>query len=157
MATIERGFLTIKLLDYSNEGNSHTVFFDPLLADDLSANAALITAYRTAVDNLTLGSRVSVKAGSEVFEDPQLPAVNPFAQIEMVWEVSIRDNVTGSVNTMTIGTADLTGSVLVAGTDDADLTDAKWIAYANAFNAFGRSPKGNPATFIGAKFAGRRR
>lgn len=149
-----RSILTLN--DHSNEKTTATFTGATLSSANFDAQQTANTALRAAVQALTLGNTYRHALGNET-QVTTLPATDPFAQREMKWLISYADTVTGKEYQLELGTADLADGHLIAGSDEADLSHADWVAFETAFEAFQVAPDtGNAVAFTGARFVGRK-
>lgn len=134
------------LQDYGREKTTTTLTSTVLTAANFDAQVTAWAALRAAMQALTLGT-VFQHSLAQVVAVSDIPASDPFAQREMKWLINYHDTVTGKKFQSELGTADLGNDHLLAGTDDADLTDSDWTDYITAFQAFTKSPD-NPANGV---------
>ena len=143
-----------KILDYSRETSSFTVPIDPAAVPAASA----LTALYNAQANMTIGTQddgiLNVKnvnnSGSVA-----TPA-NEYAQREMKYIVSFASNNTGEQYTRELPCPDLT--LMAAGTDLLDLTNATVAAFVTAFEAVASIEEGltpSAVTVTSIKLVGR--
>ena len=143
-----------KILDYSRETSSFTVPIDPAAVPAASA----LTALYHAQANMTIGTQddgiLNVKnvnnSGSVA-----TPA-NEYAQREMKYIVSFASNNTGEQYTRELPCPDLT--LMAAGTDLLDLTNATVAAFVTAFEAVASIEEGltpSAVTVTSIKLVGR--
>lgn len=143
-----------KILDYSRETSSFTVPIDPAAVPAASA----LTALYNAQANMTIGTQddgiLNVKnvnnSGSVA-----TPA-NEYAQREMKYIVSFASNNTGEQYSRELPCPDLT--LMAAGTDLLDLTNATVAAFVTAFEAVASIEEGltpSAVTVTSIKLVGR--
>lgn len=144
------------LRDYSGEVTTLSVNDVTLTAANFDAQIAAWTALRDAIEDLTIG-QIAHYSIAQYVPVSALNATNPFAQRESKWLVNYVGDVSGKKYSMEIGTADLGGTHLIEGTDNADLSDADWQAFITAFEAFVKAPDdiSEAVTVTGARFVGR--
>lgn len=148
---------TMALRDYSNEITTTTVNGVALTSANFDAQVTAWTALRAAIQGLTLGVASQQSLSNFVPLSGATPS-DPFAQREVKWLVNYHDTTTNKKYQTEIGTADLGDDHLVPGTDMADLSNADWVAFITAFEAFVRSPDNiaNAVEVDSAYFVGRR-
>jgi len=146
---------TLTLLDASNESTPVSVTSEVLTAANFDAQVTEFTAFRSAVEALTLGTAQRWVLAQSTDGSNTLPA-NPYAQRELKWLVSYQGATSGKNFQIEIGTPDLTDN-LVAGTDIADPASADWAAFITAFQAFAKSPDDptEAVVFVSARLVGR--
>lgn len=144
------------LIDESLEKTTVAVNSAALSAGNFAAQETAWTALRTAMQALTLGGTVQHSLGQFTPLSYVVPT-DPFAQREMKWLISYTGDTSGKTFQIELGTADIGNGHKVAGSDRADLTDADWVAFITAFEAFVRSPDdiAEAVTVTGARFVGR--
>jgi len=146
---------TLTLLDASNEGTPVSVTSQVLTAANFDAQVSAFTAFRSAVEALTLGTAQRWVLAQSTDGSNTLPT-NPYAQRELKWLVRYRGATSGKMYSLEIPAPDVTGN-LVANSDLADPTSADWVAFISAFEAFARTPD-NPSAlveFVDARLVGR--
>ena len=113
-------------------------------------------ALQTALDSLTLGVISRRRFTAQVNDISGALPASPWAQRELKWLVEMVDTV-GERATMEIPAADLSdGSILVSGTDQADMSHAAWVAFKAAVDGiFEHRATGNTLTVISARLVGR--
>jgi len=146
---------TLTLLDASNESTPVSVTSTILTAANLDAQVSAFTAFRAAVEALTLGTAQRWVL-AQATDGSNTPPVNPYAQRELKWLVTYLANTSQKKFQIEIGTPDLTDN-LVPGKDDADPTSVDWVAFIAAFEAFVKSPDDSTesVTFLEARLVGR--
>jgi len=146
---------TLTFLDASNETSPVSVTSTVLTAANFDAQVSAFTAFRSAVEALSLGTAQKWALAQSTDGSETLPT-NPYAQRELKWLVTYTGNTSGKKFQIEIPAPDLTDN-RVPGTDIADPTSADWVAFISAFEAFAKSPD-NPTeavTFVGARMVGR--
>jgi len=146
---------TLTFLDASHESSPVSVTSVALTAANFDAQAAAFTAFRAAVEGLSLGTAQRWSLAQVTDGSNSLPA-SPYAQRELKWLVTYTGNTSGKNFQIEIPAPDLTDN-RVPGTDIADPTSADWVAFISAFEAFAKSPD-NPTeaiTFVSARMVGR--
>lgn len=150
------GEVSFSVRDYSNEVSSHRID----IADLTSANfdtyvgaSGLVPDYYDALNAIVLGniSRERITARNILISSA--PAGSVYAQVELKWQLTYTDAVTGKQWQREIPTPDLT--LLVAGTDLMNITAGAGLAYKTAFEAVAVSPDGNAVTLNSVRVVGR--
>ena len=161
--------VTFSVADFGGEMSSFGVRVGVVTAGTLPGLLTQIGAIRTATAALILGTiqREQLVA----FNSPLSSArpTNPNAQRERKWLVTYVDSLAffdaptnaipnegfGKKFQIEIPTANLTTDLLLGNTDMADLENAAWIAWVNAFEAMGRSPHGGTVDVLDVRAVGR--
>jgi hypothetical protein len=148
---------TYQVMDESRERSAVSGTSAVGSAANYDAQLAAFSTLRTEINSLILGSpqKYSYTPLEFVIGDP--PPADPFAQREWKWLVTYIGAVSGKRFQIEIPTADPSNGHKVAGSDLADLTNADWVAFITAFEAFAKSPD-NPAeavTVESARLVGR--
>lgn len=122
---------------------------------NLAAQNTKIAALEAAYEPLTLGVVRNTNLGIAV--PVSSAAVTGTAPRGDKWAISAVE-VSGDLNTFTytIPAADDAGTHVITGTITADLGNADWIAFKNAFDAVAVSPAGIALSLKSAKLVGRR-
>lgn len=140
--------------EYGTNAKSSTmsVYSPTLNGANFDAQEALRAALEAAADAVSLGNN-----GSEDFGNftsvAKNPSVNPLAQRENKWLVSMVEATTLNPVTFTIPCADL--SLLAADGENMDSTAPEYAALVSAIEAFVRSNDGNTVTVTSIKFRAR--
>jgi hypothetical protein len=129
----------IQYRDFSSELSTTKIFIPAITVGSIVGVLALIAAYKTAVDGITLGI-----ASQDVItlDRNTLSAARPtnvFAQRELKWLVHYHSATLGHKFTLEIPTADPTGR-LIAGTDLMDLAETAAAAWKTDFEAAAVAP-----------------
>lgn len=150
--------MTYTQTDYSGEKTVSTFQVADIDAANFDTNIALIVALESAIGGVTIGSKYRRDV---ILESPGLTAfpADTEAQRELKWLVTYHDN--GNVQrklNVELGCADVIDStLLIDNTDMADLDNADWIAFVNAFEAAVKAPwSGNAVTVERIVLVGRR-
>lgn len=148
------GRLILRFADRDNDRKQ--ISFPTLdnLGADYTTALGLASDLQTAIEAVTTGViDTSAYVRDENFvANPTLPT-SGFAQNTIQWLVTYTDNVDGSRQTVSIPTADLgTAGLLLPASQFADLTNAAWIAFTDAFEAFVRSDSNNNVTVISVEY-----
>lgn len=141
-------------IDYSEEISSLSFYVQQINAGNLVATQGQINAIGLALLDLTLGALKNTQTILEFSASNPTPPTDPYAQRELKWLVSYRDNVTLREYQIEIPCADLTDNLL-ANTDKADLASTDWAAFVTAFEAGAKSLDGNAVTVLDAFVVGR--
>jgi len=146
---------TFTIRDYSDETSSFGVTSVTGNAGNLTAQLALQTALSSAVENLSIGHLDKYTYSIEGLNSPITPS-NVYAQRELKWLVTYRGATSGKLFSLEIACPALTDNI-IAGSDQADVTSADWVAFIDAFEDYAKSPdNGTEAVeFVNAKLVGR--
>lgn len=126
-------FLRLTILDGSGEKSRVQFQGTSLGAANFDAQVALQTSLETAVQGLTLGTMYKrSRVASEAVVSPSLPGTD--AQRESKYLAVYHDVVTGKKYRLEIPCAD--ESLLVAGSDRIPATNAAYIAFKAALEAY---------------------
>lgn len=151
------GEVTLTWKDYS--GESSVTGFGTRTATNANFDAITgeISALLAALQGVTLGNIQRTRFVAQINDVTPGSAASPTAQREMKWLLQLEDDVTGEVIQREIPTADIaTAGLLVPGTDQADITNAAWVAVKTAIEGNFKNPRtGNDITLIGAILVGR--
>lgn len=143
---------------YEDESSELSVMDFRIREMNASTIAALLTelaALGTAIDDLSSGTLRKSQAmqDSSTFGTPN--PVDPNAQRERKWRVEFIDTVNGKSGKVEIPVAFVDANVKVPGSDLADMSDTKWIAFVTAFEATARTVDGNVLEVQRAVLVGR--
>lgn len=131
-----------------------------LTAANFDAEAALMTALKNAVEDLSNGTLIKDERVAVVTPYPKDRPATAYAQRENKWLVRYKDTVTGDTNRMELPCADLSLLTGVDSGDYLDLTDTEPAAFVTAFEAYQLSPgtgtRGNTEV-MSIQFVGRNR
>lgn len=119
-------------------------------ADDLTD----FTDLQSALEGIILGTQTAERVTPFETKFASAPPSNVNAQRERKWLVTYQDVVDFTIYRMEIPTADLTGR-LIAGSDDADLTDTNIAAFITQFEAVAKTINGNGTSVLSIKHVGR--
>jgi len=146
---------TFSYLDYSNESSSFTVSVTERDDANFDAQVTLADALITATNSLTLGNLNNQFLSQGEWGIGSIPS-DVLAQRENKWLVKYEDATTGKKYNVEVPTAELASGHLQTNSDEADLSDAEWVAFIAAFEAYAVAPDtGNPVNFISARFVAR--
>lgn len=141
--------------DYSNEKSTVQFSVPAITSANIVAVNADIGAIGVALLDLSLCNLAKTQTVSDFATSNQDPPTNPYAQRELKWLMTYRDDVTNKEHTMEIPGADLTDNLL-GNTDQADLSSADWVAFITAFEDGAVAPDtGNAVTVLSAYVVGR--
>jgi len=143
--------------DFSGEKSTVAFETDDVNAGNIAAISSLNGALTTALQGITAGN---INKRRFLADDAVVTAGAPgsaIAQRELKWLLNLVDSVTGEVIHREVPTADVSDTtLLVAGTDLADMADAAWVSMASAIDGNYNNPKtGNSLTLTGARLVGR--
>jgi len=143
--------------DFSQEKSVATFGTRQATSANFDTITAEISSLLAALQGITVGNvnttRFVAQANSVT---PGAPA-SPSAQRELKWLMQLTDDSTGAKIQREVPTADIvTAGLLIAGTDQADLSDAAWVAVKAAIDGIFINPDtGNTVTLVGARLVGR--
>lgn len=121
-----------------------------LTAANFTAQETLMQAFATAIEAVSLGNSGAQDATIEVTDVGRNPSLNPVAQRENKWLVSMTDNVNGNPFSFTIPCYD--PSLLAADGSSMDATAPEYAALITATQDYVRSPAGNTGTVTSITF-----
>lgn len=148
--------ITIRIGDFSQETTTFRVHSDPLTVINIVGEYAGAALLRIAIDAVVAGVTQLVTISDQAGASDNVWPASAVAQREMKWLVTYKDMVTEKDYRAELGTADLSdASLLVAGTDIADLTDAAWILFITEFEVMARSQDGNAVEVQSIRLVGR--
>ena len=137
----------------SAKSSQVSVYIPTLNAGNIAAQETLRASFEAAIDAVSLGNSGSEEFTAEVVKQVKNPSLNPLAQRENKWLVSMSEAGTGNAVTFTIPCADL--SLLAADGESMDTTSTEYADLVAAVEAFVRSNDGNAVTVVGVQFRGR--
>lgn len=126
------------VLDYSEETSSFNFKIGAITALNIAGVLAQIGDWRTALGSIIIGVLKSDAIVLDRNNYTNTPPSDTNAQVEMKWLVSYEGNTSKKRFRTELPTADT--SLLIPGTDKADLTDTDIAAYVTAFEALAKSP-----------------
>lgn len=124
-------------------------------ADGASHDARLteVEALESAIDGISKLNRVRTDFVIDVDETAGTKPSDQAAQVNIEWKVTYVDDVTGAVETMRIGGADLTiAGILQPSSNVANLANTEMAAFVTAFEAVVLSDAGNAVTVQSVAF-----
>ena len=127
------------LLDNSDEKSNVTIYHGAITPTSLAGFLAQFGAVRNAIDAITLGTMHKEMWVGDNTTLSQVRPTSEFAQREVKWLVRYRGNTSNKIYTLTIPTADPAGR-MVAGTDQANLTNPQIQTFITEFQGFARTP-----------------
>lgn len=130
--------ISATVLDYSEETSSFNFKIGAITALNIAGVLAQIGDWRTALGNIIVGVLKSDAVVLDRNQYTNTPPSDTNAQVEMKWLVSYEGNTSKKRFRTELPTADT--SLLIPGTDKADLTDTNVAAYVTAFEALAKSP-----------------
>lgn len=148
MATLNKGRSRHSLVDWDRQRRQFSYPTDVVTAANHDAQKTLHDALIAAVADVTLGALDFEEFVADREEiRPLVSAVVSEAQVNIEWVVTDVDDVTGAIRNVRIPTADVTDLTLfAAGSNLWDPTDAKWVTFVAAFEAYALSEDGNAAS-----------
>lgn len=143
--------------DFSGEKSTVAFETDDITSANIDAVAALNGALTTALQGVTAGN---INKRRFLADDTVVTAGNPasaIAQRELKWLLNLADSVTGEIIHREVPTPDISdATLLIAGTDQADMADAAWVSLKSAIDGNYNNPKtGNSLLLLGATLVGR--
>ncbi len=150
------GEVTFVFRDFSDEASSSSLQSRQATAANFDAITGELDALQTAIIAMSTGELQRRLWNAQITEVSGALPSDPYAQRERKWLVNMVDTL-GNRATMEIPCADLDDpTVLAAGTDQADMTHADWVAFALAVDdIFQHRASGEVLTVIGATLVGR--
>lgn len=161
--------LSFTMADYSHEVSTFGVRVGVVTAGTLPGLLAEIGPFRAATEAVTLG--VVQREQLTAFNSPLSNAypTDPQAQRESKWLVTYADDTAffdaptntipnegfGKKFQIEIPTANLTQTLLLGNTDQADLSAQAWIDWVLAFESVARSPHGGVPLVLDIRAVGR--
>lgn len=145
MATLNDGRYRHSLVDFDRQRRQFSYPTTVVTAANHDAQKTLHDALVAAVADVTLGALdfEEYVADREEIRPLVSPALSE-AQVNIEWVVTDVDDVTGAIRNVRVPTADITDATLfAAGSNLWDPTDAKWVAFVAAFEAYALSEDGN--------------
>jgi len=146
----------IQFIDESNEKSTFGVTSAALTSANFDAQQTQFNALRTAAADLSLGAITQYSIATLTNPAYTVPT-DPFAQREFKWLITYIGNTTGKTFQVELPVSDVGNDHKVIGSDQADLTNADWVAFITAFEAFAKSPDdlGEGVIVTNAKLVGR--
>lgn len=136
---------SVALRDWSNELGRTKVHMGPITAGTIAGALTQMGALRTAIAGITSGVVASEQwVGDDTNLSNALP-VSEEAQRETKWLVTYQGDTSLKKFNITIPTAEFTGR-LIAGSDEADLSNTDIAAFVTAFEAIARTPDSDTET-----------
>lgn len=139
------GKYNLSFIDHDSESSGFGIHTVNLTAGNFAATTALMTALRTAVEAVVMGTLRSETIVAVTDEIPGVAPASAWAQRETKWLVSGVDGA-GFTSTIEIPTADLT--LLAGGTGTLDITAGAGLALADALNDVWMSPRSSSAVTV---------
>jgi hypothetical protein len=140
--------------DFAKQTSRFELSTDDVTAANLAAIEAQRGALKTALNALTRGVFARETLLAVDIEDAGVSS-DEEASREVKWLLRLQDSVTGEQLTRELPTALLTGH-LVAGTEDANMAHADWVALKSAIDGNYINPETNNSLFlVSAKKVGR--
>lgn len=148
MATLNAGRVRKSLMDWDGQKRQFSFDTDVVTAANHDAQKALHDAFIAAVADVTLGALDFEEFVADREEiRPVVKAAVAAAQINIEFIVTYIDDVNSAVMHVRIPTADVTDDDLFMPNSHLwDPTDAKWVEFISAFEAYVLSPDGNAVT-----------
>lgn len=141
MAT-SNGWYRVKYKDYDGEDSAVRFPIAVLTAVNMDTQIAACATLQTALDAVLLGQEQSERIYTEIVNSVSPPA-NAFAQRELAWGITLHDDTTFKVGSMSIPTPDL-DELDPEDRANADIGDAGHVdALIAALEAYFLSPAGN--------------
>ncbi len=117
--------ITMRVRDYGNEySRVSATIADQSGADAWSALVTIANDFQTAVQGVTLCETITVNHFQYTDENADVPATDPYAQVEMGLRFFYHDLTTFDKGYLTVPAPDLAGIILESDGDTADLTDS---------------------------------
>ncbi|KKM24175.1 hypothetical protein LCGC14_1607720 [marine sediment metagenome] len=148
MAIVNEGVVRLSQVDFDGQKRQFSFPTTVVTAANHDAQKTLHDALVAAIDGVTLGNTdfEEYVADRESVRPIILPA-SASAQVNIQWVVTYVDGVTGAIANVRIPCADITDTTLFAASSNLwDPTDADWIAFVTAFEAYVLSEAGNAVT-----------
>lgn len=148
MAIENTGLIRHSLIDYDGQKRQFSFNTDIVTAANHDAQKGLHDALVAAVADVTLGALDFEEfVGDREQIRPVVKAAQASAQVNVQWVVTYVDSVNTSVYNVRVPTADITDTTLFATNSNLwDPSDAKWVTFIAAFEAYVLSPDGNAVT-----------
>lgn len=140
--------------DYDGEQSRFEINSAVLTAANLVAQDALLDTLQVATVLVTLGAIVRKQIGAQTEQFDPAPVTDPIAQRESKWLVRYADTVTFVRYGVTIPTADLT-KLEAGGSKKMDISAGDGLSFVTAFEAYAKSPDGNPVQVLEVVNVGR--
>lgn len=148
-----RAFFSFK--DYSGEVSNVSMRGREMTAENFDAQWALIGALLLEITGVCLGVTQSEGFTYKLRLSNQ-PSDNGAANRESKWLVTYEDTSVHNQGTYELPCADVeTEALRLGNTDIADLTQADWIAFVDAFEAYVLSPLGHAVEVVKIQLVGR--
>lgn len=142
-------------IDFSGEKSTVDFPIRPMTAATIAAVLTELATLGTAIAGLSSGVLVkSIATQDNTNLGGALPT-DPNAQRERKWLVRFQDLTTLRYGQVEIPVAEVSSTLLLPGTDQADLSAAEWVAFIGAFETTARSIDGNAVNVLTAKLVGR--
>lgn len=148
--------MTYRIGDFSQETTSFRIHSAALTVGNIVAEYAVAATLRLAIADVISGTIQKVTMQDQAGALDNTWPGDAVAQRELKWLITYKDMTTEKDYRAELGTAELTdNSLLVAGTDIADLTDASWIAFVTQFEIAALSQDGNAVEIQQIRLVGR--
>lgn len=150
------GEVTYVFRDFSDEASSSSLQSRQATAANFDAITAELDTLQAAIINMSTAQLQRRLWNAQITEVSGALPSDPYAQRERKWMVRMVDT-SGNRATMEIPAADLDDpTVLAAGTDEANMAHADWVAFAAAVDTiFEHRASGLALTVLGATLVGR--
>lgn len=140
--------------DYSGEKSTMQVNIVALTAGNIAATLTAVDVFSAAVDAVTLGNPIKETIVAEENQTGSGNAGSAFAQRELKWLVTYKDNTTNDIYTAEIPCPDL--ALLVPGTDLMDVSSGSdGETFVTQWQTLVKSRNGNAVTVIQVRAVGR--
>ncbi len=150
------GEVTYVFRDFSDEASSSSLQSRQATAANFDAITGELDTLQTAIVDLSTGVLQRRLWNAQITEVASTLPTDPYAQRERKWLVKLVDTA-GNPATMEIPCADLDDpTILAAGTDQANMAHADWVAFAAAIDTiFQHRSSGLALTVVSAVLVGR--
>lgn len=135
------------VLDSDGKFEINTV---PLTAANLAAQQALFDTLESKLEALSLG--VVATRSSAIIKEINTGQPSSVALRGAKWKLQCQENGGNNRSYVLTIPAALIASLLIAGTTQADFSQAAWTDFQTAFQAVAKSPAGNPLLLTGAAY-----
>ncbi len=145
--------VTFTMTDFNDEKSSVQFVHGDMTAASFDADHTLISNLSTALNAITLCTQYKKTIVSDELLTGIAAPADPYAQREHKWLVRYKDTSTQKTYSLEVPGADL--SLLLTGDDKMDPAGAEYLAFETAFEAYHRSPAGNPVSLLEIVHVGR--
>lgn len=151
MAIVESGGVTLSFKDFDGDVKQTSFRTAKLTEANVAVELPKMETLATTATALVDGTPTEKTVVWEREYDAIAPkASSNSIQTRRQWRLVFQDTVTTREFTMTLATAKNENALFKPNSTEADLTEARWVAFKAAAQAVMKSPEGNPVLFVNA-------